>query len=57
MPPKGDPTQALLEAAEVALAWVDARERHANAAELARLYKCWVQLMRAAVARGTDARD
>ena len=53
MPPGEDPTPALLEAAEAALAWADAKERHASAAEVARLYERWVQLMREAVARAT----
>ena len=54
MQPEDDPTQALLAAAEAALAWADARERQASAAELTQLYERWVQLMRLAVARATD---
>ena len=51
MQPGENPTRALREAAEAALAWADAKERQASAAEVARLYERWVQLMRAAVAR------
>ena len=54
MQPENDPTPALLEAAAAALAWAEAREREADAAELARLYERWVPLMRAAVARASD---
>ena len=51
MQPGDDPTRALLEAAEAALAWADAKEHQASAAEIARLYEYWVRLMREAVAR------
>ena len=47
-------TRALLDAAEAALAWVDALEQHANSAELTRLYESWVQQMWAAVAQVTE---
>jgi hypothetical protein len=44
-------TQALLDACQAALAWVDAIERGDAATDLNQLYDRWVSLMRGAVTR------
>jgi len=49
-------TQALLDACQAALAWVDAIEYGNSATDLNLLYDLWVPMMRAAVARaGNDS--
>ena len=55
MQPPDKPSRELQEAAEAALAWVQARGQQATEAEVAALYERWVQLMRAAVARAQSA--
>jgi hypothetical protein len=47
-------TQALLDACQAALAWVDAIDQGDPATDLNQLYDRWVPLMRAAVARATS---